>query len=195
MAAIRSPALDVPVLFLPLVMETQQPKTMDDPKNRHKGESLKKTYREYMINAGIVAPSMNLISDRARSVALLIDLLTIYTHRALNWALPVLTQPLHCGSVGSPDLFSKVALHNWSCGSDALNRCDSPAGVTNKCSRIREALWAEMLKVQKKPPVLQQFCLLLYYCLWGESVGFLLPLCHSVAHIEQPSCAGASTVL
>lgn len=79
-----SPALDVPVLFLPLVMETQQPKTMDDPKNRHKGESLKKTYREYMINAGIVAPSMNLISDRARSVALLIDLLTIYTHRALN---------------------------------------------------------------------------------------------------------------
>lgn len=159
MAAIRSPALDVPVLFLPLVMETQQPKTMDDPKNRHKGESLKKTYREYMIN---VAPSMNLISDRARSVALLIDLLTIYTHRALNWALPVLTQPLHCGSVGSPDLFSKVALHNWSCGSDALNRCDSPAGVTNKCSRIREALWAEMLKVQKN---LQYFSSSAYCCI------------------------------
>lgn len=38
-----------------------------------------------MINVFIiVAPSMNLMSDRARRVALLIHLLTIYTHRALN---------------------------------------------------------------------------------------------------------------
>lgn len=149
-----------------------------------------------MINAGIVAPSMNLISDRARRVALLIHLLTIYTHRALNWALPVLTQPLHCGSVGSPDLFSKVALHNWSCGSDALNRCGSPAGVTNKqMQQDQRGIMSWDAKSTKKPPVLQQFCLLLYYCLWDESVGFLLPLCHSGAHTEQPPCAGASTVL